>query len=286
MMPLSPTTFDQLSRHIQRLCGLVLSSDKTYLVHHRLGPLAVRQGWQSYEELCDRLRAPGWSSLHEQVIEAITTHETSFFRDGHPWEALRKILLPEVLEAACQRKLAANLRPHARIWCAGVATGQEAYSLAILLQERLQHPACAVLAPGDCGILATDLSAQLLEEARAGLYGDREIHRAVNAAYRARYFHKRDPNWQVAESIQRMVEFRRDNLLDGQRDLGPCDLILCRNVLIYFDDPTRRLVSQRFHDLLRPGGVLLLGSAENLYGISDALVAEQHGPTIFYRKRR
>jgi chemotaxis protein methyltransferase CheR len=278
MMHLSPATFDRLTGQIRRLCGLVLSSDKTYLIHHRLGPVVKRNGLKSYEELCDRLAAPGPSPLHDEVVEAITTHETSFFRDVHPFEALRQVLLPEVLDVARRRLLALGVRPYARILCAGASTGQEAYSVALLWQELAGDMAA------HCAILATDISAPLVAEARAGVFSEREVLRLVPARLRTRYFEKHGARLQVCEAVRRLVEFRRGSLLDGVRELGQLDLILCRNVLMYFDEETRRQVCGHFAEMLWPGGVLLLGSAENLYGMDEGFVSERHGATIFYRK--
>jgi chemotaxis protein methyltransferase CheR len=278
MMHLAHATFERLTQQIRGLCGLALSGDKTYLIHHRLGPVAQRFGLKSYEELCDRLAAPGPSPLHDEVVEAITTHETSFFRDGHPFEALRQVLLPEVLEAARRRRLALGVRPYARILCAGASTGQEAYSVALLLKERAGNEAV------DCAILATDISGPLMAEARAGVYSEREVLRSVPARLRMRYFEKHGARLQVNQVVRRLVEFRRGSLLDGVRELGLFDLIMCRNVLMYFDEETRRRVCGHFGEMLWPGGVLLLGSAENLYGMDVGFVSERHGATLFYRK--
>jgi chemotaxis protein methyltransferase CheR len=283
-MPLSQSTFDELRRLIHGLCGLSLSSDKMYLVHHRLEPVVEALGLPSYEELCARLRRSGWHTEHEQVVEAITTHETSFFRDGHPFEALGQLLLPEVIEAARQRKLALGPRPYGRIWCAGASTGQEAYSVGMLLEDRLRQERADGVAPGDVILLATDVCRHILAVARAGVYPEPEVLRSVRAPLRDRAFEKVGAGWRVRESLRRFMEFRRLNLLDGARELGLFDLILCRNVLIYFDDDTRRRVSATFFEHLRPGGVLLLGAAENLYGIHDTFRSYQNGPTIFYRK--
>jgi chemotaxis protein methyltransferase CheR len=278
MMHLAHPTFERLSRQINSLCGLALCGDKTYLIHHRLGPVVKRYGLKSYEELCERLAVPGPSPLHNEVVEAITTHETSFFRDGHPFEALRQVLLPEVLDVARRRLLALGVRPYARILCAGASTGQEAYSVALLWKELAADMAA------HCAILATDISAPLVAEARAGVFTEREVLRSVPARLRTRYFEKHGARLQVCEAVRGLVEFRRGSLLDGVRELGLFDLILCRNVLIYFDEETRRRVCGHFGEMLYSGGVLMLGSAENLYGMDEGFVSERHGATIFYRK--
>ncbi len=177
MLPLPQVTFDRLAQLIHGLCGLVLTNDKTYLIHHRLEPIVTQSGLRDYDELCDRLRSPTLSPLHEQVIEAITTHETSFFRDSQSFEALRQVLLPELIEAAGQRKRALGVRPHGRIWCAGASTGEEAYSVAMLLDELVQSRPRRDLDLGDFGFLATDISPGVLDVARAGVYNARDVAR-------------------------------------------------------------------------------------------------------------
>jgi chemotaxis protein methyltransferase CheR len=283
MLPLPQGTFDRLAQLIHGLCGLVLTNDKAYLIHHRLEPIVTQSGLRSYDELCDRLRSPTLSLLHEQVIEAITTHETSFFRDSQPFEALRQVLLPELIEVAGQRKRALGVRPHGRIWCAAASTGEEAYSVAMLLDELVQSRPRRDLDLGDFGFLATDISPGVLEVARAGVYSERDVAR-VRPPYQRRYFKQQLADWQVVEPLRRLIDFRRANLLDGTSSAGPFDLILCRNVLIYFNEETRRRVCRRFHATLRPGGVLMLGAAENLYGASEGFASEQFGSAFFYRK--
>lgn len=284
MLPLPQATFDRLAQLIHGLCGLVLTADKAYLIHHRLEPVVIQSGLRSYDELCDRLRSPASSPLHEQVIEAITTHETSFFRDRQPFEALRQVLLPELIEVAGQRKRALGVRPHGRIWCAGASTGEEAYSVAALLDELVQNRPRRDLDLGDFGFLATDISPGVLEVARAGVYSERDVVRGVRPPYQRRYFTQQPVGWQVVEPLRRLIDFRRANLLDGASSAGPFDLILCRNVLIYFNEEARRRVCCRFHALLHPGGVLMLGAAENLYGVSGGFASEQFGSAFFYRK--
>lgn len=288
MLPLSQVTFARLTQIVHGLCGLVLSSDKEYLIHHRLESIVAQFGLRSYEELCDRLSAPGLSPLHEQVIDAITTHETSFFRDSHPFDALRQSILPELIELARQRKRQLAGRPFARIWCAAASTGEEAYSVAMLLDELVQSQVGRDLELGDFGFLATDISPAVLDIARTGIYPERDVLRCVRPQYQRRYLQQQPPphqtDWRIVEPLRRLIEFRRANLLDTAMSIGPFDLILCRNVLIYFSEENRRSICRRFHAALRPGGVLMLGAAENLYGASDGFAAEKVGVTFFYRK--
>jgi chemotaxis protein methyltransferase CheR len=269
-MKLTGPTFDELRRLIQRLCGLVLNEDKAYLIRHRLEPLARSAGCHDFEELAARLRGPGGAALHDAIVEAITTPETSFFRDGHPFETFRRHLLP--LYGA-----------GVRIWCAAVSTGQEAYSAAMLLADYLEATG-APAGAGEGAILATDVSARVLRTAEAGSYSEREVARGLTPAQVTRYFERHGERRVVRPQLRRLVRFRRLNLVGSLAGLGPFDIVFCRNVLIYFDDETRRRLCRSLAGVLVEGGWLLLGSAENLYGISEAFESVHLGPTLVYRK--
>ncbi len=281
-MQLSRATYDELRQLVYRLCGLVLGEDKAYLVRHRLGPLARASGCASFEEFGERLRRPGSAALRDEVVEAITTAETSFFRDGHPFDAFRRQLLPELIERA--RKKPAG-RPRVRLWSVACSTGQEPYSLAMVLREHL--PACraAGLGEEDFRILATDVSARVLAVAAAGEYTRREVGRGLTPAQVARHFQPHGRGFTVRDEVRRLVEFRRVNLVKPLAGLGTFDVVFCRNVLIYFDEATRRRVSEQLADLLDEGGWLMLGAAENLYGISDRFEPLSVGATLVYRKQ-
>jgi chemotaxis protein methyltransferase CheR len=264
-MDLPGPVFDELRRLIQSLCGVTLSAEKAYLIRHRLEPVVRDNGLSNFEELARRLRGPGCAALQDAVVEAITTGETAFFRDGHPFEAFRRHVLPD---------LAARGR-RGRIWCAAAATGQEAYSVAMTVAE---------FGGGSFSVLATDVSSRALAVARAGEYTRQEVARGLSAAQLARHFEPRGERWAVRESVRRLVEFRRANLVQPFATLGTFDAIFCRNVLIYFDDDTRRRVCAQLHAALADGGWLLLGSAENLYGIADGLESVRLGDSLFYRR--
>jgi chemotaxis protein methyltransferase CheR len=281
-MHLSRETFDDLRRLIHRLCGLVLGEDRAYLVRHRLGPLARATGCKSFEELRDRLRGPAGAALRDQVVEAITTAETSFFRDGHPFEAFSRHILPDLAARARLRPVQAAARP--RVWCAGCSTGQEPYSLAMLVHEYLRaHPALGPRA-GDSRVLASDVSARVLAEAAAGSYAKREVARGLTPAQVARYFVPHGRGWVLRDEVRRLVEFRRINLLEPPAGLGPFDAVFCRNVLIYFDEATRRRVCGAIEAVLADCGWLVLGAAENLYGISDRFLSVGLEGSLVYRK--
>jgi len=273
-MDLPRPVFDELRRHIRALCGVTLSEEKAYLIRHRLEPVVRDSRLSGFEELARRLREPGGAALQDAVVEAITTGETAFFRDGHPFEALRRHVLPD---------LAARGR-RARLWCAGVATGQEAYSVAMTVAEFLEAGRGRGVGEGVFSILATDVSARALAAARLGEYTRQEVARGLSAARLARHFEPRGECWAVREPVRRLVEFRRANLVQPFAALGPFDAIFCRNVLIYFDDDTRRRVCAQMRAALADGGWLLLGSAENLFGIADGLESVRLGDALFYRR--
>jgi chemotaxis protein methyltransferase CheR len=282
-MHLSRQTYDELRQAVYRLCGLVLGEDKAYLVRHRLGPLARACGCRTFEEFGARLRRPGSEALRDEVVEAITTGETSFFRDAHPFDAFRRHLLPELVERA--RRRPATGRPRVRLWSVACSTGQEPYSLAMLLCDYLHARPSPGLVEQDFRILATDVSARVLAVAGAGEYSRREVARGLTAAQVARHFTARGHGWVVRDEVRRLVEFRRVNLVRPLAGLGTFDGIFCRNVLIYFDEATRRRVCEQLAALLDAGGWLVLGAAENLYGITDRFEAVAAGPTLIYRKR-
>lgn len=276
-MELTRAAFDDLRRSIHRLCGIVLAEDKEYLVRHRLEPVVLSCGCRSFAEFCEKLAGSDALFWQAAIIEAITTQETSFFRDRHPFDALRQQILPELLRT--RRATAGTHRRPIRLWCAAAATGQEPYSLAILLQE-----IAGGCRPEDFSILATDVSAKALAVARAATYEQRQVDRGLTTAQIDRYFERCGDTWVARPALRRLIEFRRLNLIQPLRGLGAFDVILCRNVLIYFDEATRRLICDQLFAMLTDGGWLLLGSAENLYGINNKFVSVRLGETLVYRK--
>lgn len=278
-MELPPHTCDELRRLIHRLCGVVLTPDKAYLVRHRLEPLVRKSGCGSFDELARRLREPGGTALHNSVIEAITTGETSFFRDGHPFDTFRQHLLPLLIESA-QRRAGLGSVPRVRLWCAAASTGQEPYSLAMLVRDYLD----AARVPAEFSILATDVSAAVLAKAAAGDYDHRELSRGVSPAVLHRHFQKRGRHHGVRDEVRRLVEFRRVNLVESVLGLGTFDAIFCRNLLIYFDEATRRRLCAEFAAMLPVGGWLVLGAAENLYGVSERFESVRFGETLLFRR--
>ncbi len=280
-MQLSPATFAGLCQTIHQLCGIVIAPDKEYLIHHRLEPVVRQHCLKGFDELRDRLRDKYLPGLVESVIDAVTTQETSFFRDPGVFEGLGRTILPDLGRSLPSP--AASLR----IWSAGCSTGQEAYSLAILATEYAERSRAAGAVPAHVAILATDTSRAAIETARQGIYSSRETARGLDAARRQRFFEPKETGLQVKAEVRKLVEFRLDNLVQPQAaPKGPFHLICCRNVLIYFDQETRTQICGRFYEQLVAGGYLLLGSAENLYGISNAFESLPLGESLIYRRGR
>src|SRR5206468_7614132 len=234
-----------------------LSADKQYLVESRLVPLARRHGLGGIGELVQKLKA-GSEPLTIDVIEAMTTNETFFFRDKIPFDHLRQTVLPELLQARSARR-------SLRIWCAASSTGQEPYSIAMVCKEF-----AAELSGWRIEIVATDISLGVLEKARAGIFSQFEVQRGLPIQLLVRHFRQVGELWQLNADIRAMVQHRQLNLLQDFSHLGSFDVIFCRNVLIYFDQDTKINVFDRLARVLEPDGVLALGAAESVVGISDA----------------
>jgi chemotaxis protein methyltransferase CheR len=279
-MELTEKTFEELTRIIHRLTGLVVGREKSYLVKHRLEGVAKSFGYDTYERLTHELKAVNSERLQEALIEAITTKETSFFRDHWFYEALHTFVLSD-----CAAMLArpGGARHRLRIWSAATSTGQEAYSLAMLIQEMRGMPGTS-LPEKQVTILGSDISAEALARAREGTYTEKEVHRGVSEARLHRHFCRAGIHWRIDDALKSFAQFRQLNLLHLPADMAPFQLVLCRNVLIYFDEAARQRVCRHLYDLMVPGGWLALGSAESLYGLEERFEMVRHGRAIFYRK--
>jgi chemotaxis protein methyltransferase CheR len=252
----TPQDYDFLRRLLKERSGLDLSADKQYLVESRLIPLARRAGLPGIAELVAKIKV-GAEALTSDVVEAMTTNETFFFRDKIPFDHLRETILPALVQARASRR-------SLRIWCAASSTGQEPYSIAMCVKE------FAGLAGWRVEILATDLSQEVLEKSKAGLYSQFEVQRGLPIQMLVKYFTQVGELWQLNADIRAMVQHRQLNLLQDFSHLGTFDVIFCRNVLIYFDLDTKIGIFERFSRMLEPDGVLALGAAESVVGISDA----------------
>ncbi|WP_210164885.1 CheR family methyltransferase [Afifella pfennigii] len=262
---ISPDDFAFFQRFLKQRSGLVLGEDKGYLLEARLLPIANTFGVSNLGALAERLRRPGATALEEAIVDAMTTNESSFFRDKTPFEAFRALMLPTLLRKR-------SVDQPIRIWCAAASSGQEPYSLAILLREE-----AAAIAGRKVEIVATDLSQEMLKRARAGLYSQFEVQRGMPVQLLLKYFKKQGDDWQIAPELRQMVHFRSLNLLSNFSALGAFDIVFCRNVLIYFDLATKADILSRIAKNLKPDGYLVLGGAETVVGVttSFAPVAQQ-----------
>ena len=254
---MTPMDYEFLRKFLKERSGLDLSSDKQYLVESRLIPLARRAGLPGITELVKKIKG-GSDPLTAEVVEAMTTNETFFFRDKVPFDHLREAVIPELLKARASRR-------SLRIWCAASSTGQEPYSIAMCLKEI--GPA---LAGWRVEILATDLSQAVLEKSRAGVFSQFEVQRGLPIQMLVKYFSQVGELWQLNADIRAMIQHRQLNLLQDFSHLGTFDVIFCRNVLIYFDQDAKIGIFERLARMLEPDGVLALGAAEYVVGISDA----------------
>ena len=254
---MTPLDYDYLRGILKQRSGLDLSADKQYLVESRLVPLARKAGLAGIPELVQKMKGSA-EALTTEVVEAMTTNETFFFRDKVPFDHLRDTILPMLLQSRASRK-------SLRIWSAACSTGQEPYSIAMCLKEK-----AAMLAGWRIEIVGTDLSQEVLEKSKAGIYSQFEVQRGLPIQLLVKYFTQTGELWQVNADIRGMVQHRALNLLQDFSHLGKFDVIFCRNVLIYFDQETKTNIFERMSRIIEPDGMLMLGAAESVVGITDA----------------
>ncbi len=254
---MTPPDYEYLRKTLKDHSGLDLSADKQYLIESRLLPLARKAGLPGISELVQKMKG-GSAPLIAQVVEAMTTNETFFFRDKLPFDHFRESIMPAVLQARASRK-------SIRIWCAAGSTGQEPYSLAMCLKEM-----SGALAGWRTELIATDISQEVLEKSKAGIYSQFEVQRGLPIQLLVKYFKQTGEVWQINADIRAMVQHRQLNLLHDFAQLGVFDVIFCRNVLIYFDQDTKIKIFNRLAKATEPDGFLVLGAAETVVGLTDA----------------
>jgi chemotaxis protein methyltransferase CheR len=268
----SGAAFDYLRKMIYDRAAIVLDEDKRYLLEARLGPLLLGEGLRSFDDLVARLEAPDGGLLRQRVIEALTTNETSFFRDKRAFQAFRYHVIPQLLlDRARSRTIS--------IWCGASSTGQEPYSVALMLKEFDR-----VLSDWKVQILATDISTEVLARASAGVFSQLEINRGMLPSLLSRFFDRRGNDWVIRDEVKRMVTFRQLNLIDQWSHLRDVDVVFLRNVLIYFDVPTKRRVFEKLCRTLRIGGYLFLGSVESTLNLTDNFREVILGKSVFYQR--
>jgi chemotaxis protein methyltransferase CheR len=272
-MTIGADDFEFVRTLVQLHAGIILEPGKEYLVESRLRLLAEREGLPSIPELIGRLRGGRDEGLNQKVVEAMATNETMFFRDVEPFEVLRKFVLPELIEAN---------RPARRlhIWYAGCSTGQEPYSVSMLIHEHFPE-----LLSWDLQQLAIDISPSALARAREGRYGQVEVNRGLPATYLASYFSKQGNTWQVKDAIRQMVRFEELNLIRPWPALPSMDIVMLRNVMIYFDINAKKQILSGIRRILRPNGFLFLGGAETTMNLDDGYVRQQYERAGCYRQK-
>jgi chemotaxis protein methyltransferase CheR len=258
---MTPDDYDFLRNLLKGRSGLTLSADKHYLVESRLLPVARKAGFSSLTELVQKLKGFSAEKLITEVVEAMTTNETFFFRDKIPFDHFREFIFPTLLAARGKHQ-------RIRIWCAAASTGQEPYSLAMILKEMgPQLDGCRV------EILATDISTEVLEKAKAGIYSQFEVQRGLPIQLLVKYFTKVGEMWQIAPEIRAMVQYRPFNLLHDFSRFGTFDFVMCRNVLIYLDQATKIDILDRISRVTASDGYLALGAAETVIGLTHSFRA-------------
>ena len=266
-----PENYRFLQEHVYLQSGIVLEGDKHYLFESRLAPIVKRLGLGSINDLCAFLHTEKGAVIAKDVSEAMTTNETYFFRDPAQYEAIRTVLLPKLLE---ERR---NIRT-LRFWSAASSTGQEAYSLAMMLLEEK-------LASWNIQILGTDYSEAVVKRAQSASFQQIEVNRGLPTSLLVKYFTRSGMDWKLSETVRRMASFRTIDLRKSMSTLGPFDLAFCRNVMIYFDDKTKREIMRQLHGTLFRGGWLLLGGAETIFGLDDLFERKNVGNATVYIAR-
>ncbi len=251
------TDFEIIAELLKERSGLSLNKEKAYLLESRLNPVARKWNFSGFDELAQAIRNRGEEALLVDVTEAMTTNESFFFRDQKPFDQFNDMVLPHLLEARAAKR-------SFRVWSAACSSGQEAYTLAMLLQEHADK-----LAGWQVEIVATDLSNEILDKAKEGLYSQFEVQRGLPITHLVKYFVQVGDRWQIEDSLRKMIKFQSFNLLGDLSKLGKFDVVFCRNVLIYFDTPTKTKVLNGIADLLPADGFLYLGGAETVLGTTD-----------------
>jgi len=272
-MALDADDFTYVRKLLHELSGVTLDGNKKYLVETRLTPVAYQEGCASLQDFITRLRLHAPGALHMKVVEALATKETQFFRDVHPFVALKTSILPELIEKrSAERRL--------NLWCAAIASGQEPYSVAMLLLEHFPH-----LANWNVHFVASDISASALEQAQQGYYSQLEVNRGLSTPLLLKYFRRQGTRWQISEQVRRRVQFCKINLIHAWPSLPPMDVILMRNVLIYFNVETKKAILGKVCQLLRPDGYLFLGSAETTLNLHASFKKVQFDKAVCYQAR-
>ena len=273
---ITPQEIEVFSKYIHNISGIYIDASKAYLLETRLGKIVENQGCRSFSELLQKAKSDLSKTLEKDIIDAITTNETLFFRDANPFELLRHKILPEVIDRHTNGK---SILPRPiRIWSAACSTGQEIFSIAIVLKELLGD-----ISKYSLKLLGTDLSDAAIKQASYGMYNKFEIERGLPREQLHRYFTAVGDNWKIRDEIRSMATFQKINLMLPFVGLGKFDIIFCRNVAIYFTLEDRKKLFEKIADTLEPDGYLLIGSTESLTGVCPRFIPKRHLRSIFYQ---
>lgn len=268
----SSQEYEEFRRFLKDSCGITLGDNKQYLVTSRLGRMMQELSIASLGELVARLKRDPKGTLHNRIIDAMTTNETYWFRDGYPYEILKNRILPEI---------AGRNQDRARIWSTACSSGQEPYSISMIVDEYRESQPGKL--PGGIEVVATDISTPMLTAARKAVYDDIALSRGLAPARRQRFFVETDAQWQVKDTVRQRVKFYELNLLDSYGSLGRFDVIYCRNVLIYFSYEVKRDILNRMAKAMRPGGYLIMGVSESPLNYSSAFSIARYEEGLVYR---
>lgn len=275
MTKIKPDEIALLSKYIYSISGISIDHSKAYLLETRFNKILEEEGCASYTDLYHKANRDPQKHLEFKIIDAITTNETLFFRDSGPFELIRHKILPELIDA---RTVQSSGKPHLRIWSAAASTGQEVYSIAMVIRELLGPPSGYNLK-----LLGTDISDAAIAQASYGTYNKFEIERGLERSKLTKYFTSTGANWKIKDELRAMATFRKLNLMTPFTALGRWDIIFCRNVAIYFTLEDRKKLFNRLADVLEPDGYLIIGSTESLTGICPRFVPKRHLKSIFYQ---
>jgi chemotaxis protein methyltransferase CheR len=276
-MKVSPEELRLLSQFIQSISGISLDSSKSYLIETRLSELAVSSGCSTFLDLYYRAKADGTRTLQRKIIDAISTNETFFFRDTAPFDLLQHKIFPDLIDRRT-RTVPRGVPIPIRVWSAACSTGQEVYSVAIILKELLGDTSRYNLR-----LIGTDISDRAVAAASRGYYNRFEIERGLPENLLKRYFTQQDGAWKICDEVRASVSFRTANLLDESTNLGRFDVILCRNVAIYFSENDRVKLFQNIARMLEPDGSLIIGSTESIMGINSSFESKRYLRSVFYQ---
>ena len=277
MIKVTTADIKAISKYILDISGIDLDESKAYLIETRLGNLIKEYECSSYRELCNNAKIDSSKTLENRIIDAISTNETLFFRDTGPFEVLQHKILPDLIDRRAEKSFGLLPIP-IRIWSAACSTGQEIYSVAMVLKELLPD-----LKKYNVELLGTDISDSAIGQASYGTYNKFEIERGLSKEKLQKYFIPNGGNWKISDEIRGMVSFAKRNILKPFVDLGKLDVIFCRNVAIYFNLNERKKLFENIAGILEPDGFLIVGSTESLTGICPIFEPKRYLRTIYYQ---